>query len=260
MSLRERDFSKLLFVLPTLFTLSSLFCGLYSILQSTAALSSDSGALGRAALAIFFALFFDGLDGRVARLTRTQSAFGVQIDSLVDLVSFGAAPAVLVYRWALEPLGWIGVGAAFAFLACGALRLARFNILAESDDGPKHHFIGLPIPGAAGLLAVVVLVHQQDPGAVVRNSVGVALLVSVLAYLMVSNIRYRNFKHVRRVPINLALGAAMAASFAAVAVVTSFWFMMLSLGSLYVVLGPAEELLFFRQRRAEERESREEAS
>lgn len=254
MLLKDRDFGKLLFVLPTLITLSSLFCGFYAILQCATALPSDSGALARAALAIFFALFFDGLDGRVARLTKTQSAFGVQIDSLVDLVSFGAAPAVLIYRWALEPLGWVGVAVAFAFLACGALRLARFNIMAESDDGPKHHFIGLPIPGGAGLLALVVLVHQQDPGALVRNSEGVALLVGVLAYLMVSNIRYRNFKHVNRAPLNLALAVTVVVSLAAVAMVTSFWFMMLSFGSVYVILGPAEELLFFRQRRAEERE------
>jgi len=256
----DRKLGRILFALPTLFTLSSLFCGFYSILQSATSLPGDTTALTRAALAIFFALFFDGLDGRVARLTRTQSAFGVQIDSLVDLVSFGAAPAVLVFRWALEPLGWIGVAVGFAFLACGALRLARFNLLADSDEGPKHHFVGLPIPAAAVLLALVVLVHQQDPGALVRNSAGVAVLVAVLAYLMVSNIRYRNFKHVRKVPLTLALAFSFIVTFTAVAVVTSFWFMALSMFSVYVVLGPAEELLFFRQRRAEEQDSQEEAS
>ena len=246
---------KYLIALPTLITLTSLFCGLYAIAQSGQAAAGDPAALVRGALAIFFALFFDGLDGRVARLTRTQSEFGVQIDSLADVVSFGVAPAMLVYRWALEPLGWLGLLVAFAYLACGALRLARFNVLAGSASGPSHHFIGLPIPAPAALLALLVLVQQQVPGTPVQNSVGVAVCMAVLAYLMVSNIRYRNFKHVRKQPVTVALAGTLVATFVAVALVTSFWFMCLSVMSTYVFLGPAEELLFFRQRRASEQES-----
>ena len=177
------------------------------MIQSSAAAVGDPSGLSKAALAIFFALVFDGLDGRVARLTKTQSAFGVQIDSLADVVSFGAAPALLVYHWALEPLGVFGALAAFSFLACGALRLARFNVLAEEGSGPTNHFVGLPIPAPAGLLALLVLVHQQEPGAVVHDSVGVAACVVVLAYLMVSNVRYRNFKHVPKVPLTWAVGS-----------------------------------------------------
>ncbi|NOZ86056.1 MAG: CDP-diacylglycerol--serine O-phosphatidyltransferase [Deltaproteobacteria bacterium] len=245
--------AKLLPALPTLVTLSSLFCGFYSMIQSALAASGDEVHLTKAAMAIFFAMIFDGLDGRVARLTRTQSAFGVQIDSLADLVSFGAAPALLVYEWALAPIGIFGIIAAFLFLACGALRLARFNVLAdkqkENEQGSLHYFIGLPIPAPAGLLALLVLVHQQEPGAVVHDSTGVAACVVVLAYLMVSNVRYRNFKHVPKVPLTWALSLTLALAFSVLALVTSFWFMVLSVLAAYTVMGPTEELLLFKHRR-----------
>src|ERR1700682_6201214 len=112
---------KLMFVLPNLFTLSSIFCGFYAI--TLCAGDATPSQLYQAALAIFFAMFFDGFDGRVARLTKTQSDFGIELDSLADVISFGAAPALLVYKWALFPLGIIGVFLAFVFVACGALRL-----------------------------------------------------------------------------------------------------------------------------------------
>src|SRR5258708_25141661 len=117
---------KLMFVLPNLFTLSSIFCGFYAI--TLCAGEASPSQLYQAALAIFFAMFFDGFDGRVARLTKTQSDFGIELDSLADVISFGAAPALLVYKWALLPLGFVGVFLAFVFVACGALRLARFNL------------------------------------------------------------------------------------------------------------------------------------
>src|SRR5271156_4013796 len=121
---------KAMFVLPNLFTVSSIFCGFFAM-TLWAGGEERTGRFYQAALAILFAIFFDGFDGRVARLTKTQSEFGVQLDSLADLVSFGVAPALLLYKWALQPLGFWGLFLAFLFTACGALRLARFNVLAK---------------------------------------------------------------------------------------------------------------------------------
>src|SRR5260370_20860490 len=117
-------FRRLMFVLPNLFTLTSIFCGFYAI--TLCAGEATAAQLYQAALAIFFAIFFDGFDGRVARLTRTQSQFGVELDSLADVISFGVAPAMLVYNSPLMPLGFIGLFISFAFAPCASLRLARF--------------------------------------------------------------------------------------------------------------------------------------
>jgi CDP-diacylglycerol--serine O-phosphatidyltransferase len=122
---------KLMFVLPNLFTVSSIFCGVYSITVSAGETGGDG--FYRAAIAIFFGNFFDAFDGRVARLTRTQSEFGVELDSLADVVTFGVAPAILVYKWALASLGTLGIVICAAYAACGAIRLARFNVLARGD-------------------------------------------------------------------------------------------------------------------------------
>ena len=131
---------KAMFVLPNLFTCSSIFLGFYAM---TLCVGDPSPAqLNQAALAIFFAIFFDAFDGRVARMTKTQSEFGVELDSLADVMSFGAAPALLVYKWALAPFGFVGLLLSFAFATCGALRLARFNVLAHrGDKAPSRFFI-----------------------------------------------------------------------------------------------------------------------
>src|SRR5882672_9932768 len=134
---------KLMFVLPNLFTVSSIFCGVYSITLSAGEPTGDN--FYRAAVAIFFGSFFDAFDGRVARLTKTQSDFGVQLDSLADVISFGAAPAVLLWRWCLYELNFVGLFIGFVYVACGALRLARFNVLAAREHGSSKHFVGLPI-------------------------------------------------------------------------------------------------------------------
>src|SRR5271154_2210062 len=123
---------KALFVLPNLFTVSSIFCGFYALALCA---GDPPGRYYQAGLAILFAIFFDAFDGRVARLTKTQSEFGMQLDSLADVVSFGAAPALLLYKWTLQPLGFWGLFLAFLFTACGALRLARFNLLANRHAG-----------------------------------------------------------------------------------------------------------------------------
>src|SRR5471030_1552745 len=122
---------KLMFVLPNLFTVSSIFCGIYSITLSAGEPTGDN--FYRAAVAIFFGSFFDAFDGRVARMTRTQSDFGVELDSLADVISFGVAPAILVYKWALSSMGTAGMVICAIYAACGAIRLARFNVLAHSE-------------------------------------------------------------------------------------------------------------------------------
>src|SRR5262245_60262821 len=141
------------YILPNLIATAGLFAGFYSIIASL------RGEFLIAAVAIMAANVFDVLDGRVARVTHTTSRFGIEYDSLCDLVAFGVAPGILVYRWALEPWGTFGWLAASLYVTCGALRLARFNV--QLDNVEKRHFIGLPIPDAAELLASIVLVYHS---------------------------------------------------------------------------------------------------
>src|SRR6059058_5292880 len=171
---------KLMFVLPNLFTVSSIFCGVYSIMLSAGESTGDN--FYRAAVAVFFGNFFDAFDGRVARLTKTQSDFGVELDSLADVITFGVAPAILVYKWALYGMGIVGIVICSIYAACGAIRLARFNVLAHSESGSQRYFVGLPIPLAAGMLVslVIALTNLRAP---VAESVGpwpIATLVLVL--------------------------------------------------------------------------------
>ncbi|MFH1529117.1 MAG: CDP-diacylglycerol--serine O-phosphatidyltransferase [Pseudomonadota bacterium] len=176
-----------LLALPTLFTLSSVFLGFLAITFVM------DGEFRLAAIAILFAGLFDALDGKVARLTRTESKFGIQIDSLADVMSFGLAPAVLIYGAALQELrlGAIDIGllVAFLFVAAGAIRLARFNIMAESVSGPVKRFIGLPIPMAAGTIASLILAVSHSGGTVPAGPM--VALVILLSLLMVSNFTYR---------------------------------------------------------------------
>src|SRR5271156_9644 len=148
---------KAMFVLPNLFTVSSIFCGFFAM-TLWAGGEERTGRFYQAALAILFAIFFDGFDGRVARLTKTQSEFGMQLDSLADVVSFGAAPALLLYKWTLEPLGFWGLFVAAAYVSCGALRLARFNLLANRPASSQF-LVALPIPVAAGAVIAVAIAH-----------------------------------------------------------------------------------------------------
>ena len=136
-------------------------------------------------------MVLDMLDGKVARLTRTTTQFGVEFDSLADVVSFGVAPGLLLYSWALQPLGRVGAGAAFLYVICGALRLARFNVLTGVTD--RRYFIGLPIPGAAGLVASTILFFDE-PDFGRSGLFALACATYVLAFLMISNIRYYSFK------------------------------------------------------------------
>ena len=183
------------YLLPSILTLGNLSCGFYSLV----AVYNDEYMA--AAIAILLALVFDYLDGGVARMTGATSDIGIELDSLADLVSFGVAPGLLAYVFALKPFGWIGGLAAFAFAACGAFRLARFNVQTRAID--TRFFVGLPIPAAAGVVAAFVLFMKESSAVVVfgrellppgATAAGVLLGMYGLGYLMVSKIRYRSMK------------------------------------------------------------------
>ncbi|HPR43109.1 MAG: CDP-diacylglycerol--serine O-phosphatidyltransferase [Burkholderiaceae bacterium] len=221
---RPRRPRKGIYVLPNLFTLAALFGGFYAVVMAI------NGRFAESTIGIFAAMVLDSLDGRVARMTGTQSAFGEQMDSLADMVSFGAAPALIAYQWALQPLGKAGWFAAFVYCACAALRLARFNVNTGVVD--KRYFQGLPSPAAAALVAgfiwlsaAVVDVHRDVPlfrqlvnalgGARVARGdfswmmFGVTLFAGLT---MVTNIPYYSFKDFggrRSVPFAVLVAAAL---------------------------------------------------
>ncbi|WP_374031924.1 CDP-diacylglycerol--serine O-phosphatidyltransferase [Bdellovibrio bacteriovorus] len=174
-----------IYILPNLMTTGNLFSGFFAVIQSI------KGNYLYAAYAIVVAAVFDQLDGRLARLTRSTSKFGAEYDSLCDLVSFGMAPGALLFLWALQPFGRLGWVACFLFVACGALRLARFNVQANVVE--KNYFQGLPIPMAAGIVASSVLAFQDlelEP----LGNYGLLVMTILLALVMVSNFRFRSFK------------------------------------------------------------------
>lgn len=177
-----------IYLLPNLFTTAGLFAGFYAIVAAM------KGIFDLAAIAIFVAMIMDALDGRVARLTNTQSAFGAEYDSLSDMAAFGIAPALVVFSWSLASLGKLGWLGAFIYTAAGALRLARFNTQIGKAD--KRYFQGLPIPAAAGVIASMVwLANEYNvPGS--DFNILVAIITVITAVLMVSNIRFHSFKQV----------------------------------------------------------------
>ncbi|RMG37954.1 MAG: CDP-diacylglycerol--serine O-phosphatidyltransferase [Gammaproteobacteria bacterium] len=219
-----------IYLLPNLFTTAALFSGFYAVLASM------NGAFEKAAIAIFVAMVLDGLDGRVARLTNTQTAFGAEYDSLSDMVAFGLAPALVIYQWALVDLGRLGWLAAFIYTAGAALRLARFNSAIATAD--KRWFTGLPSPSAAAIIAGSVWLGV-DKG-LSGPAVGwLALLLTVAAgLLMVSNICYHSFKQIDfrgKVPF-FAIVAVMLA-FAVVLVDPAPVLFLVFMG--YTISGPA---------------------
>jgi len=180
------------YLLPNLFTTGALFCGFYAVVAAM------RGDYETAPIAILFALIFDGLDGRVARLTNSSSKFGAEYDSLADMVSFGVAPALVMFSWALGDLGKIGWSASFIYVACAALRLARFNT--QVGVGDPNFFMGLASPPAACIMACTVWVCQDQGwvGAALPAELGIlaAALTTVVAILMVANVPYHSFKGV----------------------------------------------------------------
>ncbi len=233
---RRINLRKALFVLPNLFTLSSIFCGFFALITI---FHDAPGAVYRAALAVFFAIFFDGTDGRIARLTHTQSGFGVQLDSLADVISFGVAPAIIVYRWALEPMGTLGIVMAFVFVACGALRLARFNVSAQEEDldHVSTHFTGLPIPIAAGTLISAILCSESNLLTWHTHPTLVTIGLVLLGYLMVSTMPYRTYKNIRADKAGFSFFFAILAGFSALAILASPSLAMFAFLGTYVILG-----------------------
>ena len=238
-------------LLPNLFTTANLFAGFFSII------SAVNGKFEIAAITVFVAMILDSLDGRVARLTNTQSAFGAEYDSLSDMVAFGVAPAMLAYEWALSGLGNVGLAVSFIYVACAALRLARFNTQIGKVD--SRYFIGLASPAAAGVVAGTVwavwtlgeksgVAGQDLPLVVVMLF---ALLVAAAGLLMVSNFKYNSFKDLDlkgRVPFVAILAVVLA-----FAVVFSDPARILLLAFLaYATSGPLQYLLRLRRTRTAE--------
>ncbi len=230
---------------PNWFTSASLFCGMYAIVLATG-VEGDANFY-RASLMILFAGVFDMLDGRVARMTGRGTEFGIQLDSLVDMVSFGIAPAVLLYAWGIHSLGTLGLVGAFVFALCGAFRLARFNC---SADGTKHaHTEGLTITMAGATVAAAVMAHASSGRTLVEHPWNVWILSMLLGVLMVSRVPYRSaksFQLSRETMTLIALGCGVVL---AIAVKYRFPTAFISVLGAYVLSGPLEAI--FHRRRVE---------
>jgi len=244
---RKLDLKKTLFLLPNMITMSSVFCGFDSIRVSATA--QGEADYYRASLLLIYALFFDMLDGRVARLTKTQSAFGLQFDSLADAISFGVAPSLLVYKWSLHQCGLFGLISAFMFAGAGVVRLARFNVLSMGEGGqptkPGKYILGLTVPGAAGFLISIVLANHAAQGGLAEQkyAYGFAILTIVLSLLMVSTIKFRSFKDLKLNARTVALVFFAVGSSAVVSLKARPEYVLVWLLSFYVIIGVVETIL-----------------
>jgi CDP-diacylglycerol--serine O-phosphatidyltransferase len=231
-----------IFLLPSLFTTGAMFSGFYAIT------SAINERFETAVIAIFVAMILDGLDGRVARLTHTESEFGMEYDSLSDMVSFGVAPALVMYLWVLADLGRMGLFAAFVHMAGGALRLARFNTQVATAD--KHFFQGLPSPAAAAILAGFVWISIEY-GYDVESMSYLALVLTILTgLLMVSNFPYYSFKKIDfrgRVPFVVAIAVMLGIAF----IMAQPENMLFILSIVYMVSGPLVTMVMRRRKRKE---------
>lgn len=229
-----------IYLLPNLFTTGAMFAGFYAMA------SAVNGRFETAAIAIFVAMVLDGLDGRVARLTNTQSDFGAQYDSMSDMVSFGVAPGLVMYLWVLSSIGQMGLFAAFVHTAGGALRLARFNTQLTTAD--KNYFQGLPSPAAAAILAGFIWVssvYHVD----VQSLKYIALLLTIgTGLLMVSNFRYASFKEIDlkgKVSFFVAISVMLGMAFVMVKPETILFLFFLC----YAISGPLITLIMRRRKR-----------
>jgi CDP-diacylglycerol--serine O-phosphatidyltransferase len=248
---RIRDRSRLrtsLSIVPSLFTIGNIFCGYYSII------STLRGNWDYAAILIGIGYILDGLDGRIARLTKTASDFGLQLDSIADVITFGVAPAMLAFSWGFgasegiegsvaRHVHQLGSLASFAFVVCGALRLARFNLQASkaTETGSKRYFVGLPIPAGAGMVAAVVHFFKT-PTLMVGSALLWSFLLLSVAFLMISTVRYSSFKEfdVKKARPSLALfGTAMLISL----IYLYSEVMLLAMATIYVSSGLIHELV-----------------
>jgi CDP-diacylglycerol--serine O-phosphatidyltransferase len=242
---RVRDHGRIkrsLSIIPSLFTIGNIFCGYYSIIATL------RGNWDYAAVLIGIGYILDGLDGRIARLTNTTSEFGVQLDSLADVITFGVAPAVLAFYWGFgasegiqgsvaKNVRQLGSLASFAFVVCGALRLARFNIHAKlpAEATSKRYFVGLPIPAAAGMLAAVVHFFKTRT-LLIGSALLWSFLILLVAFLMISTVRYFSFKEfdVKKARPSFALfGTAMMISL----IYLYSEIMLLTIATIYVSSG-----------------------
>lgn len=229
-----------IYILPNSLTLCGMFFGFFSILAAV------KGNYLHAAWAIMIANVFDGLDGWVARLTHSTTRFGIELDSLSDLVAFGVAPAVMIYKWALAPFGRIGFAISFLFVACGALRLARYNVQMGSTESKA--FTGMPIPGAATVLATLVIFYYELWEGIPEKNIFILVLTVFIALLMVSTLKFHGLKEVdfsRRKPFWILVAIVLV--FAVIVIhppVALFVFAM-----IYLVEGIIENIyLFYRKK------------
>ncbi len=222
----------MLALVPNMLTLTSVFFGLLSLVWAPT-------QPHWAAVAIVFAAICDGLDGRVARLTKTQSEFGVQIDSLADAVSFGMAPAYLIYTWALSDLTWggfdAGLAVAFVYVACGLIRLARFNVMVAR--GESGEFRGIPIPVAAAVLVGIVMSSHEYSNDTLQRAALVVPVTLLVSLLMVSGIRYPSFKKFNSLRTTVAFGATVVVALGLMFTFTTVGVVILTISGLYVVGG-----------------------
>ncbi|MGQ9507860.1 MAG: CDP-diacylglycerol--serine O-phosphatidyltransferase [Thermodesulfobacteriota bacterium] len=229
-----------IYILPNLFTTGNLLCGFWSII------SVYQEKYFYAAVAILLAALFDGLDGKIARLSGATSKFGIQYDSLADLVSFGVAPAVLAFNWALRPYGRFGWLAAFIFVVCGALRLARFNVMSAS--GETKYFKGLPIPAAASMIAFTILLYLRLIETGWIKDIVILVMIYVMAFLMVSNIRYfslKEFDLARRKPFSTFIFLILSL----IVILMEPVIVLSGFVLLYVFSGPTQMLMAWRKKK-----------
>ncbi len=229
------------YILPNLFTTGNLFCGFWAIV------SVFQEKYYYAAIAILVATVFDILDGKVARLSGSASKFGVQYDSLADLISFGIAPALLAYSWALRPYGRFGWLAAFLFVVCGALRLARFNVMSAAGD--TKYFKGLPIPVAASVIALTILLYLRLIETGWIKDVVILVMIYILAFLMVSSIRYFSFKELnlaKRKPFSIFMFVILSL----IVIVMEPVVVLSGFILFYVLSGPARMVMTWQKKRA----------
>jgi CDP-diacylglycerol---serine O-phosphatidyltransferase len=237
---KKIPFKKGVFILPSLLTLTSIFFSFFAIV------SAINGDFVLAAALILVAGFFDGIDGKVARLTNTTTKFGLELDSLADVISFGVAPAIIIYMWALKPFGSLGWVSAFLFVACGALRLARFNIQTGIID-PKR-FNGLPIPAAAVMMATTVLFFSRIDANPLNFKIPILILNTTMAVLMVSSIKFHAFKDLTLVkgkPFSSTVAFVLLLALIAIAP----FIVLFLLCAAYIISGPILTLLLYFEKR-----------
>lgn len=228
-------------------TMAAVFCG-FNAIRICAKPNADAEDFHRAAVLLLFAMLFDLLDGRVARLTKTQSAFGLQLDSLADVISFGVAPALLMYQWVLHRFPIPGLIVAFLYVACAAARLARFNVLSSAPSGapvkPGKYIVGLPSPPASGVLISLAVADSAVGGALgsEQNTLVFFGVTVVVALLMVSNVRFRSFKDLRLNTGTILFVLFVMGSSVVVSRVGGVEFVLIWLLGVYITIGVVESL------------------